>query len=103
MAAEITADISDNHGHELIIPMLDIMTGTTKSYNAQGDAGHDHWVELTAADFTALKAGMTVRKYSCNGGDHEYVLSCEVADAPAGAPTCNDECGEQAMLCPDPV
>lgn len=101
-AAEITAEIFDNHGHELVIPMADITAGLAKTYDAQGEAGHSHFVELTADDFTALKMGMTVRKYSCNGGDHQYVLSCAAPDGAPAAPTCNDDCGEDAnTLCAD--
>ena len=39
---------------------------------------------VTAADFATLRAGGTVRVYSCNFTDHEYALSC------ASAPTAND-------------
>jgi hypothetical protein len=37
---------------------------------------------------------MTVKKHSCSGGDHEYVLKCggttDMGVAPVG---CADECG----------
>ncbi len=44
---------------------------------------HAHYVLVTAADFTALKAGMEVKKKSCAGGDHQWVLKCgSGGDAP---------------------
>lgn len=71
------AVVTGNHGHVLMIPMADVMAGTTKAYNAQGTSNHPHWVELTTADFTKLKAGGTVRKLSCDDGhEHEYIINC---------------------------
>lgn len=104
----IEAEISLNHEapHALSVPMADIMAGLTKVYNAQGASSHPHYVELTAEDFATLRAGGTVKKVSCNGGDHEYVLSCGTATETAGNPMCDmaDNCaGTMNMLCPDPM
>jgi hypothetical protein len=100
----VTANVSMNHNaanngpHGLVIPAADIAAGVAKVYvtsNVTGQPvqGHMHYVQVTAADFTALKAGMTVKKHSCSGGDHEYVLKCGGTTDMGGAPTCNDECG----------
>ncbi len=92
-AATVFAAISANHGHELEIPLADIEAGVEMTYSAQGTAGHCHQVTLTAEDFATLQAGGTVRKFSCNGNDHEYVLSC-AADPPAPeAPDCSADPG----------
>ncbi len=72
----LVAAISLNHGHVLEIPFADIIAGVEVSYDATGASGHCHEVVMTADDFATLRAGGTVVKYSCNGGDHEYVLSC---------------------------
>src|SRR5262245_48554088 len=85
-AGEISADISANHGHELKIPLADIMAGKEKCYNAQGASNHAHYITVTAADFTALKDGKVVTKVSCSGTQHEYTLSCKTPPA-AGDPT----------------
>lgn len=77
----IVAAISGNHGHVLEVPMEDIEAGVETTYDASGEAGHCHAVTLTAEDFATLRAGGAVTKFSCNGGDHQYVLSC-VAGAP---------------------
>lgn len=80
--AMIVAEISNNHGHSLEVPLADIEAGIEVTYDCSGSAGHCHQVTLTSEDFAALRAGMPVIKYSCNGGDHQYVLSC-VSGAPA--------------------
>ena len=98
--------ISLNHGHELTIPIADIMAGAAKIYDARGTSAHSHFVELTADDFATLRSGGTVKKVSCNGGDHEYLLSCGTAMGMAEDPMCDmaDMCGgTMGMLCPDPT
>jgi len=102
---DLEAEISMNHGHELNVPMADVMAGVAKVYNAQGTAMHPHYVELTADDFATLRSGGTIKKVSCNGGDHEYVLSCGTATETAEDAMCSDSdnCGNlMNMLCPDP-
>ncbi len=88
----VAAVISNNHGHVLEIPLADIDAGVEASYDASGASGHCHEVVLTADDFAALRAGETVIKFSCNGGDHEYVLSCSEGARPPGDPArdCQD-------------
>ncbi|HMI86907.1 MAG TPA: hypothetical protein VK550_22590 [Polyangiaceae bacterium] len=99
--AAITGVISMNHGHALFVAMADILAGSDKIYNARGTATHDHWIPLYATDFTLLKVGGTVVKKSCNGGDHECVLSCGVPSRQPASPTCTDECGLTAQtVCP---
>jgi hypothetical protein len=102
----IVANVSGNHNgmagngpHALVIPPADITAGMPKVYTTTSVMGmttqnHMHFVQVTAMDFTNLKAGMTVKKHSCSGGDHEYVLKCggttDMGAAPVG---CADECG----------
>jgi hypothetical protein len=98
---EITAVIFNNHGHALTIPLADITAAVTKVYSARGTAMHDHFVEVTAADFATLASGGIVKKHTCNGGDHEYVLSCATTTDMGDAPTCSDDCGSAMnVLCP---
>jgi hypothetical protein len=51
-----------------------------------------------------LASGGIVKKYSCNGGDHEYVLSCATTSDMGDAPACGGDsntCGSAMnMLCP---
>lgn len=82
----VIAEISLNHGHALEIPMADIIAGVEVTYDASGAAGHCHAVTLTAEDFATLRAGGSVTKISCNGGDHEFVISCVDGARPPGDP-----------------
>lgn len=81
----IVAAISQNHGHALEIPYDDVIAGVEMTYDASGSAAHCHEVTITAADFAILAGGGTITLHSCNGTDHEFVLSCE-ASPPAPAP-----------------
>ena len=81
-----------------------MMSATTKVYNARGTATHDHYVQLTADDYAVLKSGGTVKKIACNGGAHEFWLSCGTSAGTPGDPMCdpNDMCASAMnMLCPD--
>jgi hypothetical protein len=89
----VAAIISMNHGHVLSVPAADITAGVDKTYSVMGTATHNHFVQITAAEFAMLKAGGTVIKKSCNSNDHEFVLSCGAPSRQPGAPTCSDECG----------
>lgn len=93
----LTALCSDSGGHYhlLVIPVADILAGAGGTYQtSQGasDPGnnHCHQVTLTAQDMTTLQNGGVVKKTTCNGGDHEFVLSC-AADPPA--PVMPTTCG----------
>jgi hypothetical protein len=96
-AAMIVAQISLNHAqpHTLEIPLADIIAGVDATYDTGGPSGHCHRVTITAADFTTLKNGGSVTVFSCNGGDHEYVLSCAPGAPAPGDPMCdiNDQTG----------
>ena len=90
----MTAAISGNHGHSLVIPMADILAGAQKCYDAAGTAGHPHYIIMMPADFAMLASGGSVTKFSCNGGDHQYVLSCAANPPTPGTPS---ECTATSM------
>lgn len=64
------------HTHTLKVTAAQIAAGTEVTIETGTGANHTHWVKITAADFTMLKAGMQVKKVTCNGGQHQYVLKC---------------------------
>src|SRR5262249_53211363 len=84
--------------------------GAVKAYQTHDDptmnSMHFHWVKLTAADFTNLKAGKEVRKPSCNGDhEHEFIINCtgtegqpnpQVAAYCGVTPDPHRTCGERA-------
>ncbi len=82
----VAAAISNNHGHTVEIPLADIEAGVETTYDTGGPSGHCHRVVLTAEDFATLRAGGAVTKFSCNGGDHEFVLSCSEGARPPADP-----------------
>jgi hypothetical protein len=103
--ANITSKSSGaQHTHTLTVMAADITAGATKKIQTSTDGGHSHWVEITMADFTALKAGMEVKKKTCSGGDHFYILKCGGGGSTPAVPTaqeCTDECGGmENMTCP---
>jgi hypothetical protein len=80
-SAHFKVTITANHMHVLNVTAADVMAGIGKVYDTTGESDHPHWVELTAADFTKLQMGGTVRKLTCNDEhEHEYVINC-VGDA----------------------
>jgi hypothetical protein len=85
---------SGEHQHTLLVTPAEIAGGTDVTVLSSSTLGHAHYVRLTAADFAALKAGMEVRKKSCAGPDHEWVLSCNSQSSPPAAPACSDDCGD---------
>jgi hypothetical protein len=86
---DIEADVSNNHGHILTIPVADIVAGVDKDYVTGGTTTHCHVVTVTSADFAMLRSGGVVRVVSCNNTEHEYALSCaSMPTAMDPAPTC---------------
>src|SRR4249920_2960601 len=41
------AQIADNHGHELVIPLTDLDSATAKTYDIHGSADHTHSVTFS--------------------------------------------------------
>jgi hypothetical protein len=100
--------ITSNHGHVLTVTLAEITADKTKVYSTKGAADHDHFVQLTAADFTALAAGKEVRKPSCNmDHEHEFIVNCLGTDGVSnpnvgGYCGANRTCGDTATTtCPD--
>ncbi len=103
------AAISMNHSgvgngpHYISIPMGDVTAGVDMIYKTSSTPGapaqgHVHSIKLTAADFTALRAGMTVTKHSCDANhEHQFAFRlCPMASVPVGTvckPT--DTCGAE--------
>ena len=53
-------NFSANHGHTLSIPVADLDSTSSKTYDVQGTAPHNHKVTLTAAQLAQLKAGQAI-------------------------------------------
>jgi hypothetical protein len=76
-STQLKVFITANHMHTMMVTADDVMNGVEKIYDTTGGSDHPHWIKLTAADFTKLKTGGTVRKLACNHEhEHEYIINC---------------------------
>ncbi len=74
--ADLNIMSTGQHMHTLKVTAAQITAGVDVTIETGSSMNHTHWVKITAADFTMLKAGTEVKKKSCSGGNHEYVLKC---------------------------
>lgn len=70
----INTQISNNHNHEAIIPLEDVMLGKTKTYNIQGHSSHPHTIEVTEDHFAQLRTSKVVDIVSTNDFGHSHTV-----------------------------
>jgi len=70
-----TSAIGTNHGHTITVSLADVNAGVDKTYDITGSSPHTHMVTVTAADFTAIKAGTTRMVTSTSGGGHTHAVT----------------------------
>lgn len=86
------SDGGSGHQHRLVVTKAIIDAGVdvdvrTSLEPEDPSNSHCHQISLSSADLAILKGGGTVKKITCNGGDHEFVLSCAAgADEPVPVP-----------------
>lgn len=73
------SNITNNHGHSLIVSKADIEAGTEKTYSIQGAADHDHMITITAADFSTLKSNMQIGENSTTVQSHSHTVTISCA------------------------
>lgn len=90
------------HTHMLIVPLTAIQAGVDVTLITEEDgATHCHSVMLTASDLSTIASGGVVKKTTCSGGDHEFVISCSAsAPAPVVPSTCGPDDNTGAAECP---
>lgn len=78
LANGTATSIGGNHGHSLTVSKADVQAGTAKNYSIQGASGHNHTINLTAANFTTLKNNTAISVTSSNddGHTHSVQVSC---------------------------
>jgi hypothetical protein len=71
------AEISGNHGHEVVVPTSVLQNGDTATIGVEGGT-HRHVVVLRQADISSLEARQPVRTRtsSVHGHAHEVELRC---------------------------
>lgn len=70
----IATEISNNHRHEAIIPLEDVLAGEEKSYNIKGASSHPHTLTVTAEHFAALKTEKSIDITSSNDAGHTHIV-----------------------------
>lgn len=67
--------ISLNHGHALVIPLMDLDSMVAISYSSRGSADHDHTVTLEVAQLRQLKGGASVTVEASVQSAHTHVVT----------------------------
>jgi hypothetical protein len=68
------ADISQNHGHVLVISMADIAAGVERTYDIMGTSLHTHSVTITAEQFAMLQTNRSITATSSVTSAHSHVI-----------------------------
>ncbi|EAR01146.1 hypothetical protein [Maribacter sp. HTCC2170] len=79
LANGTSISIGSNHGHSLTVSKADVNAGVAKTYSIQGTSGHGHTINLTAANFTSLKANSSISITSTNDNDHTHAVQVSCA------------------------
>lgn len=81
LACSPATEISNNHGHAVVVPAADVVAGVQKQYSIQGTSAHRHFITVTAAMFAQLRANQTVTVRS-GGVSHTHVvtISCVLSE-----------------------
>ncbi len=70
----ILSEISNNHGHEILVPFEDVIKGTEKSYSIKGKSSHPHTVQITEEIFSVLRTQNVVEIVSTVDAGHSHVV-----------------------------
>lgn len=74
-SATCTDTIVANHGHVLTVAATELDSMVDLTFDIHGTADHTHFVLLTVAQLSALKAGTTVATQSTVTLDHQHDIS----------------------------
>ena len=78
-SATCTDTIVANHGHVLTVAATELDSMVDLTFDIHGTADHTHFVLLTVAQLSALKAGTTVATQSTITLDHQHDVSISCA------------------------
>ena len=67
--------ISNNHGHVAVITGAQLTAGGALALNIQGQATHNHTVELSAAEIASIAANTRVAKLSSTEESHDHTVT----------------------------
>ncbi len=74
-----SANISNRHGHELVIPIADVLAGEAKTYSIRGSGSHDHTVTIGAGNMAKLRDEKSLTTISSSDGGHTHTISISCA------------------------
>ncbi|MDZ4694933.1 MAG: hypothetical protein SGI86_07250, partial [Deltaproteobacteria bacterium] len=75
ICSSTSANISNPHGHELVIPIADVLAGESKTYSIQGSSLHDHTVTIGAGNMVKLRDEKSLTTTSSAGGGHTHSIT----------------------------
>ena len=67
--------ISDNHGHTAVVRAAQLQAGNAISLSIAGTAGHNHVVDLSAAEVAQIANNQRVSKVSSTGDGHTHTVT----------------------------
>jgi hypothetical protein len=66
------AQITQNHGHVLMVTMDDVLAGVDKTYDIMGTSLHTHSVTITAAELAMLQTNQSITTVSSSSDAHTH-------------------------------
>lgn len=83
----ITVSIGTNHGHTLLVPLVDVQAGNSRTYTLSSNGSHTHTVRITNVDFVTLANGGTLTLTSSNDAGHAHTVTVGCVQTLADAGT----------------
>jgi hypothetical protein len=74
-AQDVAGVISDNHGHTAVVTGAAITAANAVTLNIQGQATHNHTVQLTASQVTSIGARQKVAVSSSTDFGHDHTVT----------------------------
>jgi len=72
---EKNGTVSENHGHVAVITSAQLTSPTTITLNIQGQATHNHTVDLTANEVSSIATNVRVAKVSSTDQFHSHTVT----------------------------
>jgi hypothetical protein len=74
-ATDKNGTVSENHGHVAVITAAQLTSPTTIALNIQGQATHNHTVDLTANEVSSIATNVRVAKLSSTDQFHSHTVT----------------------------
>jgi hypothetical protein len=81
-AADVAGSVASNHGHSAVITAAQFSAAGELQLSIRGTASHDHMIELSAAEISAVRRGVYLEKMS-SGTGHKHLVTFNVESAGA--------------------